>query len=349
MAATIAQESRGENCTLWIGHVEPFMDEAYLLSVFGQEGPVVNVKIVREIKGTKPAAYGFIEYSHAKDAEKMLARCTGSLYYGKDGYRFRLNYASHTTPPRSEVEKEGTHLYVGNLSPNVRDCDLMSVFNAKYPSLSNAKVIHDPRSGVSRGFGFLNFRDPSEAQRCLYECPGLQVLGKVITVKNAVKQPKLGGWIGPAAERPESSTMLPSSPPPVHPAWPAPAHWSVPCVPAAQPAITNLTSTQAQMQAWQLLGGAQELSAETCALSGNVSVGLGHFQALLQHPLFVQAFEQQLQKDADSKDCPNMSDASDLLSPLFNDRTDSFGRRADIVEANMEFLDSVSLDTFLAM
>ena len=55
----------------------------------------------------------------------------------------------------------GRKLYVGNLSYNVQDSDLEALFNHYGPV--GAQVIMDRDSGRSKGFGFVEMENDSDA------------------------------------------------------------------------------------------------------------------------------------------------------------------------------------------
>ena len=48
-------------------------------------------------------------------------------------------------------------LYVGNLSDKTFDLDLLKFFNTKGYKLASVKVMFNPESKRSKGFGYLNF------------------------------------------------------------------------------------------------------------------------------------------------------------------------------------------------
>lgn len=57
-------------------------------------------------------------------------------------------------------------LYVGGLSWDTNSSSLQKAFEA-YGEVQEAKVITDPDSGRSRGFGFVTFSRPEHAQDAL--------------------------------------------------------------------------------------------------------------------------------------------------------------------------------------
>ncbi|KAK7251619.1 hypothetical protein RIF29_34965 [Crotalaria pallida] len=50
------------------------------------------------------------------------------------------------------------NIFVGDLSPEVTDATLFACFSV-YPSCSDARVMWDQKTGRSRGFGFVSFRN----------------------------------------------------------------------------------------------------------------------------------------------------------------------------------------------
>lgn len=58
------------------------------------------------------------------------------------------------------------HVFVGDLSPEVND-DVLGKAFAAFGSLSDARVMWDMNSGKSRGYGFLAFRDKTDAEQAI--------------------------------------------------------------------------------------------------------------------------------------------------------------------------------------
>ena len=63
------------------------------------------------------------------------------------------------------------NIYVGNLSYEVNENDLMEVFE-EYGSVSSSKVITDKHSGRSKGFGFVTMENTDEANKAIKELNG---------------------------------------------------------------------------------------------------------------------------------------------------------------------------------
>ena len=76
------------------------------------------------------------------------------------------------------------NIYVGNLSPEVTEEDLRSLFS-EYGNVTSVKVIKDNYSGTSKGFGFLELPGNSEAQKAINGLNSKDLKGKQIIVNEA--------------------------------------------------------------------------------------------------------------------------------------------------------------------
>ena len=87
------------------------------------------------------------------------------------------------------------NIYVGNLSWQMTDEDLRTLFE-QYGSVTSAKIVKDKVSGRSKGFGFVEMPEDSEAQNALSSLYDSEVLGRKIIVNEAQPKPQNGGGGG---------------------------------------------------------------------------------------------------------------------------------------------------------
>lgn len=76
------------------------------------------------------------------------------------------------------------NIYVSNLSFNVQDEELGSLFSS-YGDVQSAKVIMDKFTGKSKGFGFVEMGDDESARKAIAELDNQQVGGRSIRVMEA--------------------------------------------------------------------------------------------------------------------------------------------------------------------
>jgi len=76
------------------------------------------------------------------------------------------------------------NIYVGNLPFEVTEEILETAF-AEYGEVSSARVIVDRFSGRSRGFGFVEMANDSDAEAAIEALNGKDFKGRVLTVNQA--------------------------------------------------------------------------------------------------------------------------------------------------------------------
>ncbi|XP_012454508.1 polyadenylate-binding protein RBP45B isoform X3 [Gossypium raimondii] len=156
--------------TLWIGDLQYYMDENYLLSCFAQTGEVASVKVIRNKQTGQVEGYGFIEFVSRAAAERVLQTYNGTpMPNGESNYR--LNWASFSSGDRRDETPEFT-IFVGDLAADVTDYMLQETFRAHFPSVKGAKVVIDRITGRTKGYGFVRFGDETEYNRAMTEMNG---------------------------------------------------------------------------------------------------------------------------------------------------------------------------------
>jgi cold-inducible RNA-binding protein len=90
----------------------------------------------------------------------------------------------------------GTRLYVGNLSYNVTNQTLETLF-AEHGRVKTAQVVQDRDTGRSKGFGFVEMMDGSQAQAAIQALNLKEVEGRCLTVNEArPREERSGGGRG---------------------------------------------------------------------------------------------------------------------------------------------------------
>lgn len=76
------------------------------------------------------------------------------------------------------------NIYVGNLPHATTESELSEAFS-EYGSVESAKIITDRDTGSSRGFGFVEMPDDSEAKKAMQALDGQDLGGRSLTVNEA--------------------------------------------------------------------------------------------------------------------------------------------------------------------
>ncbi len=91
----------------------------------------------------------------------------------------------------------GTRLFVGNLSFNTADADLIAAFEKDGLKVSSAQIMLDRDTGRSRGFAFVEMASPEDAQAAIKAMDGVQLDGRALRVNEAEeRKPRSGGGGG---------------------------------------------------------------------------------------------------------------------------------------------------------
>jgi RNA recognition motif-containing protein len=80
------------------------------------------------------------------------------------------------------------NIYVGNLSPEVKEEDLTELFS-QHGKVSSAKIIRDMFTQEARGFGFVEMPAQAEAMKAIETLNTFELKGKKIVV-NEARPPK---------------------------------------------------------------------------------------------------------------------------------------------------------------
>jgi RNA recognition motif-containing protein len=86
-------------------------------------------------------------------------------------------------------------IYVGNLSRDVTDEDLLKAFES-FGRVESATVVKDKFTGESRGFGFVEMPSASEAQSAINGMNGKELKGRAVNVNEARPREERGGGRG---------------------------------------------------------------------------------------------------------------------------------------------------------
>ena len=76
------------------------------------------------------------------------------------------------------------NIYVGNLSYSMSEEELRDAFSA-YGEVASVKVLVDRETGRSRGFGFVEMPNQSEAEAAIAQLNGKDVGGRALRINEA--------------------------------------------------------------------------------------------------------------------------------------------------------------------
>ncbi|KAJ5144725.1 hypothetical protein N7448_002117 [Penicillium atrosanguineum] len=207
--APVSQQGADGKTTLWMGELEPWIDENFIRNLWFQMGEQVNVKMIRDKFSGSNAGYCFVDFSSPAAAAKALS--LNGTPMPNTNRVFKLNWATGGGLADRSRDDRGPEysIFVGDLGPEVNEYVLVSLFQSRFPSCKSAKIMTDPISGMSRGYGFVRFSDENDQQRALTEMQGVYCGNRPMRISTATpknKGPGVGaanmGMPGPAGMYP---------------------------------------------------------------------------------------------------------------------------------------------------
>ncbi|KAJ4479044.1 hypothetical protein J3R30DRAFT_3702074 [Lentinula aciculospora] len=209
--------------TLLWSDLEPWMDGEYAKQVCALMGwDPISINIPHSAPDTPTGqlannpGYCYLTFPSQAHAASVLAGLSGNppISMPNSTNPFSIGWASllhSTTETNSGPTTFGPSLapqsyskeysiFVGDLAPETSNSDLVAVFrnpvlglrNDREPkfirpflSCKSAKIMLDPVTGVSRGYGFVRFTDETDQQRALIEMHGLYCLSRPMRISPA--------------------------------------------------------------------------------------------------------------------------------------------------------------------
>lgn len=171
---------------VFIKNLDKSIDNKAMYDTFSAFGNILSCKVAQDESGVSKG-YGFVHFETEEAATKSIEKVNGMLLNGKKVFVGKF-------VPRKEREKElgekaklFTNVYVKNFGEDFNDDTLKKMFE-KYGRITSHKVMAKD-DGKSRGFGFVAFEEPEDAERAVDDLNGKELIdGKPLYVGRAQKK-----------------------------------------------------------------------------------------------------------------------------------------------------------------
>ena len=179
------QVSLVQQRTVWIGDLDKWMDESFIkdkLSYY--KIPFKDVRIIRDKSSNISLGYGFIEFLSKSQAEEVINLYNNKALLDKDK-TFKLNWAVDS---ESKKIANGTQLslyniYISGFPEETTESELESFFKKYYKYINSVKIITEPSTGISKGYGFVKFTNEKEMKDALKNMNGKSFKGEILKTK----------------------------------------------------------------------------------------------------------------------------------------------------------------------
>lgn len=159
MTATLANSAF---TSLFVGNLDSRVYRELLHRIFSLAGPVTQCHVVYDKTTGHSSGFGFVQFEDHATAEAAMEKFRGRSVYGK---LLTIDWArASARDPSSKPDDPSSQfcLFVGNLSPDVTDDQLLTAFS-EFGSCTSAKCAKDPVTYKTQGFAFVTFRLRADA------------------------------------------------------------------------------------------------------------------------------------------------------------------------------------------